>query len=76
MIAGAAARYHDSVSVWEQKMPQLVPSAANRPESNAFQSQKDVHSFTTHQHANGHTKHKTFTPRTHHTRFIQMLADM
>ena len=28
------------------------------------------------QHANGHTKHKTFTPRTHHTRFIQMLADM
>ena len=30
--------------------------------------------FTTHQHANGHTKHKTFTPRTHHTRFIQMLA--
>ena len=35
-----------------------------------------IHSFTTHQHANGHTKHKTFTPRTHHTRFIQMLADM
>ena len=24
-------------------------------------------SFTTHQHVNGHTKHKTFTPRTHHT---------
>ena len=35
-----------------------------------------LNSFTTHQHANGHTKHKTFTPRTHHTRFIQMLADM
>ena len=34
------------------------------------------HSFTTHQHAKGHTKHKTFTPRTHHTRFIQMLADV
>ena len=33
-------------------------------------------SFTTHQHAKGHTKHKTFTPRTHHTRFIQMLADV
>ena len=32
--------------------------------------------LTTHQHANGHTKHKTFTPRTHHTRFIQMLADV
>ena len=32
--------------------------------------------FTTHQHANDHTKHKTFTPRTHHTRFIQMLADV
>ena len=35
-----------------------------------------VHSFTTHQHANGHTQHKTFTPRTHHTRYIQMLADV
>ena len=34
-----------------------------------------IHSQHT-QHANGHTKHKTFTPRTHHTRFIQMLADM
>ena len=31
-------------------------------------------SFTTLQHENCHTKHKTFTPRTHHTRFIQMLA--
>ena len=30
--------------------------------------------FTTHQHANNHTKQKTFTPRTHHTRFILMLA--
>ena len=37
-----------------------------------------VHSFITpHQHAkrsHAHTKNKTFTPRTHHTRFILMLA--
>ena len=35
-----------------------------------------VHSFTKNKHAKGHTKHKTFEPRTHHTRFIQMLADV
>ena len=35
-----------------------------------------IHSFTTQQQGNGHTKHKIFTPRTHHTRFIQMLADV
>ena len=35
---------------------------------------RGLRSFTTHQHANGHTKHKTFTPRTHHTRFILMLT--
>ena len=39
-------------------------------------AEPQCHSFTTHQHAKGHTKHKTFTPRTHHTRFIQMLADV
>ena len=30
--------------------------------------------ITTHQHANGHTKHKTFTPCKSHSSFILMLA--
>ena len=51
-----------------------IHTHTGREHNHAFIHNTPTHAFTPKR--KHHTKHKTFTPRTHHTRFIQMLADV